>query len=165
MKGTKLVLIQMITVVTTVADELEEKFIKYYNQIMSMMKRLMADVLNEEDQVLVGKTVECVTAIGMAVGKDKVGSNSIYVYYNITKRLCCMYVCSDSAYLKPHPLQFMQDAGEVMQLLLKVHTEQGEELEDDDPQVSSQTRLLQVMMMSLPVTLGSLHDQCLGSYV
>ena len=50
---------------------------------MSMMKRLMADVLNEEDQVLVGKTVECVTAIGMGVGKDKVGSNSIYVYYNI----------------------------------------------------------------------------------
>jgi len=30
----------------------------------------------------------------------------------------------------------MQDAGEVMQLLLKVQTEQGEELEDDDPQVS-----------------------------
>jgi len=40
---------------------------------------------------------------------------------------------------KPHPLQFMQDAGEVMQLLLKVQTEQGEELEDDDPQVSSHT--------------------------
>ena len=29
----------------------------------------------------------------------------------------------------------MQDAAEVMQLLLKVQTEQGEELEDDDPQV------------------------------
>jgi len=72
MKGTKLVLIQMITVVTTVADELEEQFIKYYDQIMSVMKRLMADVLNEEDQKLVGRTVECVTAIGMAVGKDKV---------------------------------------------------------------------------------------------
>lgn len=35
------------------------------------------------------------------------------------------------------PLQFMQDAAEVMQLLLKVQTEQGEELEDDDPQVDS----------------------------
>lgn len=29
----------------------------------------------------------------------------------------------------------MQDAAEVMQLLLKVQNEQGEELEDDDPQV------------------------------
>ncbi|XP_065887455.1 importin-5-like isoform X2 [Dysidea avara] len=100
-KGTKLVLKQMITVVTTVADELEEDFIQYYDQIMSVMKRLMVDVLNEEDQVLIGKTVECITAIGMAVGKDK----------------------------------FMQDTEEVMQLLLKVHTEQWE-LEDDDPQIS-----------------------------
>ena len=58
----------------------------------------------------------------------------------------------------------MQDAGEVMQLLLKVHTEQGKGLEDGDPQVSSHTQLLQ-LMMSLPVTLDSLHDQCLGSYV
>lgn len=38
------------------------------------------------------------------------------------------------------PLQFMQDAAEVMQLLLKVQTEQGEELEDDDPQVESENR-------------------------
>jgi len=52
----------------------------------------------------------------------------------------------------------MQDAGEVMQLLLKVQTEQGEELEDDDPQVSSQTQLLQVMMMSLPVLTMNDHS-------
>ena len=81
MKGTKLVLKQMITVVTTVADELEEDFIQYYDQIMSVMKRLMVDVLNEEDQVLIGKTVECITAIGMAVGKDKVRSNFIENFY------------------------------------------------------------------------------------
>ena len=74
MKGTRLVLKQMIMMVSTVADELEEDFIQYYDQIMSVMKRLMVDVLNEEDQVLIGRTVECVTAIGMAVGKDKVRS-------------------------------------------------------------------------------------------
>lgn len=34
----------------------------------------------------------------------------------------------------------MQDAAEVMQLLLKVQTEQGEELEDDDPQVNGSKR-------------------------
>ena len=75
MKGTKLVLRQMIGVVTTVADELKEHFVQYYDQIMSVMKRVMVDMLNEEDQVLIGKTVECVTAIGLAVGKDKVRSN------------------------------------------------------------------------------------------
>ncbi|XP_065887450.1 importin-5-like isoform X2 [Dysidea avara] len=70
-KGTKLILRQMIGVVTTVADELKERFVRYYDQTMSVMKHLMVDVLNEEDQVLIGKTVECVTAIGLAVGKDK----------------------------------------------------------------------------------------------
>ena len=67
------------------------------------------------------------------------------------------------AHYEPYPLQFMQDTEEVMQLLLKVHTEQWE-LEDDDPQVSSHTHYLQVTM-SLPVTSDILHDQCLGSYV
>ena len=51
---------------------------------------------------------------------------------------CSLYVFYDHT-IEPHPLQFMQDAEEVMQLLLKVQTEQGEELEDDDPQVSSHT--------------------------
>lgn len=34
----------------------------------------------------------------------------------------------------------MQDAAEVMQLLLKVQTEQGDEFEDDDPQVKRETK-------------------------
>jgi len=55
----------------------------------------------------------------------------------------------------------MQDVGEVMQLLLKVHIKQEEELEDDNPHVSSHTHCLQVMM-SLFATLESLHTQCFG---
>jgi len=53
----------------------------------------------------------------------------------------------------------MQDAGEVMQLLLEVHTKQEQELKDDDPHVSSHTHCLQVMM-SFFVALESLHAQC-----
>lgn len=40
----------------------------------------------------------------------------------------------------------MQDAAEVMQLLLKVQNEQGEELEDDDPQVGLSITMLLVLI-------------------
>jgi len=86
----------MIMVVITVAVGLGEQFIKYYDQMMSVLKHLMTDMLNEEDQELTGTIMECVTAIGMAVGKDKVGSNVKHVIYrNIIKRLhhrCYMHM-------------------------------------------------------------------------
>lgn len=61
------------------------------------------------------------------------------------------------------PLQFMQDAAEVMQLLLKVQTEQGEELEDDDPQVDSNNYDVTLLIGSFCKDL--IHDQCLGTHV
>lgn len=57
----------------------------------------------------------------------------------------------------------MQDAAEVMELLLKVQTEQGEELEDDDPQVEDPISLCHSCYL-----IGStdfIHDQCVGPYV
>ena len=53
-----------------------------------------------------------------------------------------MYINLVCAHYEPHPLQFMQDTEEVMQLLLKVQAEQGE-VENYDPQVSSHTHCLQ----------------------
>ncbi|XP_065887453.1 importin-5-like isoform X2 [Dysidea avara] len=100
-KGTKLVLEQMVTTVATIADTLEEQFLQYYDRFMPLLKYLMANAVQKENRLLRGKTIECISLIGLAVGKEK----------------------------------FMQDAGEVMQLLLKVQTEQGD-LEDDDPQIS-----------------------------
>ena len=41
---------------------------------MPVMKCLITEMINDEDRVLVGKMVECVTAIGTGVGKDKVST-------------------------------------------------------------------------------------------
>ena len=107
----------MVTTVATVADTLEEHFLQYYDRFMPLLKYLMANSVQKENRLLRGKTIECISLIGLAVGKEKVSSS------------CDLLHC------QPRPFQFMQDAAEVMQLLLKVQNEQGDELEDDDPQV------------------------------
>ena len=69
-----MVIKKTLALVTTVADELEKDFTQYYNQVMPVMKCLITEMINDEDRVLVGKMVECVTAIGTGVGKDKVST-------------------------------------------------------------------------------------------
>ena len=53
-------------------------------------------------RLLRGKTIECISLIGLAVGKEV----------------------------------FLSDAEQIMNMLLKAQTDDGEELEADDPQVS-----------------------------
>ena len=52
-------------------------------------------------RLLRGKTIECISLIGLAVGKDV----------------------------------FLSDAEQIMNMLLKAQTDEGEEMEADDPQV------------------------------
>jgi len=71
-KGTKLVLEQMVTTVATIADTLEEQFLQYYERFMPLLKYLMANAVQKENRLLRGKTIECISLIGLAVGKEKV---------------------------------------------------------------------------------------------
>ncbi|XP_023288380.1 importin-5 isoform X2 [Orussus abietinus] len=99
-KGTKLVLEQVVTTIASVADTCEEQFVAYYDRLMPCLKYILQNANQEEHKMLRGKTIECVSLIGMAVGREK----------------------------------FIVDANEVMDLLLKTHTEG--DLSDDDPQTS-----------------------------
>jgi len=99
-QGNKLVLEQIVTTLATVADSVEDKFIDYYDQFMPCLKVIIENAVQPELKLLRGKTIECVSLIGLAVGKEK----------------------------------FMQDCGDVMRLLLA--SQSGQELADDDPQVS-----------------------------
>ena len=67
---------------------------------MPSLKYVLQNATDEKYRLLRGKVIECISLIGLAVGKEK----------------------------------FMQDCNDVMQLLLKTQTDQGE-LADDDPQV------------------------------
>ena len=72
--GRKLVLEQIITTLATVADTAEEKFLDYYDRFMPTLKYVMENAVPKDLRLLRGKTIECISLIGLAVGHDKVGS-------------------------------------------------------------------------------------------
>nr|CAG4645347.1 EOG090X00U8 [Lynceus sp. MCZ IZ 141354] len=70
-KGTKLVLEQIVTTVASVADTAEEKFVVYYDRFMPCLKYIIQNATTPELRLLRGKTIECVSLIGLAVGAEK----------------------------------------------------------------------------------------------
>ncbi|XP_023336717.1 importin-5 [Eurytemora carolleeae] len=100
-KGNKLVLEQIVTTIASVADTAEDNFVEHYDKFMPCLKYMIEKATSPELRMLRGKTIECVSLIGLAVGGDK----------------------------------FSADASEVMELLLSSQVK-GEELAEDDPQMS-----------------------------
>ncbi|XP_015121637.1 importin-5 [Diachasma alloeum] len=70
-KGTKLVLEQVVTTIASVADTCEEQFLTYYDRLMPCLKYIIQNANQQEHKMLRGKTIECVSLIGLAVGPDK----------------------------------------------------------------------------------------------
>merc|ERR1719342_1178220 len=70
-KGNKLVLEQIVTTIASVADTAEEKFIEYYDKFMPHLKYMIGNATTAELRLLRGKTIECVSLIGLAVGGEK----------------------------------------------------------------------------------------------
>ncbi|KAF0306609.1 Importin-5 [Amphibalanus amphitrite] len=70
-KGTKMVLENVITTIASVAGTAEEKFLVYYNRFMPCLKYIIENATTQELRLLRGKAIECVSLIGLAVGKEK----------------------------------------------------------------------------------------------
>lgn len=70
-RGTKLVLEQVVTTIASVADTAEKEFIRYYDRLMPCLKYIIQNANKDELKLLRGKTIECVSLIGLAVGADK----------------------------------------------------------------------------------------------
>lgn len=125
-KGTKLVLEQVVTTIASVADTTEKDFVVYYDRLIPCLKYMIQNANTDELKMLRGKTIECVSLIGLAVGAEK----------------------------------FMSDASEVMDMLLKTHTEGS--LPDDDPQttylISAWARICKILGKQfeqyLPLVMG-----------
>lgn len=125
-KGTKFVLEQVVTTIASVADTTEKEFVVYYDRLMPCLKYMIQNANTEELKMLRGKTIECVSLIGLAVGSEK----------------------------------FMADASDVMNMLLKTHTEGN--LPDDDPQttylISAWARICKILGKQfeqyLPLVMG-----------
>lgn len=70
-KGTKLVLEQVVTTIASVADTSEKEFVTYYDRLIPCLKYIIQNANTEEFKMLRGRTIECVSLIGLAVGADK----------------------------------------------------------------------------------------------
>ncbi|ESO05871.1 hypothetical protein HELRODRAFT_188208 [Helobdella robusta] len=70
-KGNKLVLEQVVTTLASVADTAQEKFEVYYPKFMPCLKYIFQNATSQELRNLRGKTIECISLIGLAVGKEK----------------------------------------------------------------------------------------------
>ena len=70
-KGNKLVLEQIVTTIASVADTAEEKFVEHYDKFMPCLKYMIGNATTPDLRLLRGKTIECVSLIGLAVGGEK----------------------------------------------------------------------------------------------
>jgi len=70
-KGNKLVLEQVVTTIASVADTCEAEFVAYYDRLMPCLKFIIQNANSDDLRMLRGKTIECVSLIGLAVGREK----------------------------------------------------------------------------------------------
>ena len=70
-KGTKLVLEQTIVTLASLADAAQEFFEKYYDKFVPCLKYIIEIANTSELKLLRGKAIECLSLVGLAVGKEK----------------------------------------------------------------------------------------------
>jgi len=70
-KGSKLVLEQVLTTIATVADTAEAKFVAFYDRFMPALKFIFENATTKEYRLMRGKCIECISLIGLAVGREK----------------------------------------------------------------------------------------------
>ena len=71
------VLEQAVTTIATVADASQELFQRHYSHFMPILQQILAYAASRpETRMLLGKTMECISLIGMAVGKATFGNDA-----------------------------------------------------------------------------------------
>jgi len=84
-KGNKLVLEQVVTTIASVADTAEEKFQTYYDRFVPCLKYIIQNATTQELRLLRGKTIECISLIGLAVGTEKFSADASEVMEMLLK--------------------------------------------------------------------------------
>ncbi|KAJ6714168.1 IMPORTIN BETA [Salix viminalis] len=60
-----------LTALASVADSSQEHFQKYYDAVMPYLKTILVNANDKANCMLRAKSMECISLVGMAVGKDK----------------------------------------------------------------------------------------------
>merc|ERR1719491_1815530 len=62
---------ESITSIAVIAGVIEKDFSKYYDGIMPLLKQFVMHATSEKENRLRGKSFECMSLLGIAVGKEK----------------------------------------------------------------------------------------------
>ncbi|CAL0329861.1 unnamed protein product [Lupinus luteus] len=60
-----------LTALASVADSSQEHFKKYYDAVMPYLKAILVNATDKSNRMLRAKSMECISLVGMAVGKEK----------------------------------------------------------------------------------------------
>ncbi|KAE9601182.1 hypothetical protein Lal_00023750 [Lupinus albus] len=60
-----------LTALASVADSSQEHFKKYYDAVMPYLKAILINATDKSNRMLRAKSMECISLVGMAVGKEK----------------------------------------------------------------------------------------------
>ncbi|CAO2831880.1 unnamed protein product [Amaranthus hypochondriacus] len=65
-----------LTALASVADSSRELFKKYYDAVMPYLKAILINANDKSNRMLRAKSMECISMVGMAVGKEKFGDDA-----------------------------------------------------------------------------------------
>ena len=82
----------MVTTLSVVAESSDQLFTPYYDQFMPSLKFILANANDKKYRLLRGKTMECISFIGVAVGKERV-SNKMSCDIAVISSDCHVTVC------------------------------------------------------------------------
>lgn len=61
---------QAITAIAVIAGVMEEDFVPFYQQLVPVLKQILLNATKVEERTLRGKAFECLSVLGLAVGRD-----------------------------------------------------------------------------------------------
>ncbi|KAK9271814.1 hypothetical protein L1049_002179 [Liquidambar formosana] len=70
-KGKRMLKEESLAALASVASSSQEHFQAYYDTVMPYLKVIMMSSTDKYNRMLLGKSIECITMVGMAVGKEK----------------------------------------------------------------------------------------------
>merc|ERR1719160_1321936 len=62
---------EAITSIAVIAGVLQKEFTQYYDKVMPMLKHFVMNATGEKENRLRGKAFECMSLLGIAVGKER----------------------------------------------------------------------------------------------
>jgi hypothetical protein len=77
--GKRMVQEGALTALASVADSAQAHFQKYYDTVMPYLKSILVNANDKQTRMLRAKSMECISLVGMAVGKEKFRDDAKYV--------------------------------------------------------------------------------------